>query len=65
MELIIWVLPQDLSETDIDSDEADQILNTLLFVYLTTMMPGYAFKHLHQITDKVLAALKAGIQPLK
>jgi hypothetical protein len=64
-DLVVWMLLQDLSETDSDSDEADQVLNTLLFVYLGTMMPDHAFKQLHQTIDKALTALKAGVQPLK
>src|SRR5205814_9717943 len=63
--LSVWMLLQDLAETDTDSDEAAQILNTLFFVYLATMMPDYAFKHLQETIDKILVALDAGKQPLK
>ena len=64
-DLIIWMLIQELSETTKDSDEATLIVNTLIFVYFGTMMPGRASKRLHQAIDEALAALKAGRQPLK
>lgn len=64
-DLIIWMLVQDLSLATKDSDEAVLITNTLVFVYFGTMMPGPAFKRLHQTIDEALTALEEGKQPLK
>jgi hypothetical protein len=41
------------------------ILNTIFFIYISTMMPRYAFDHLNGTIGRALAALKEGRQPLK
>lgn len=64
-DLIIWMLLDELSLLNMASDEADMILNTVSFVYLSTMMPRYAFDYLNVTIDKALKALEAKQQPLK
>lgn len=47
------------------SDNSAMILNTVFFIYLSTMMPAYAFEHLNKTVSKALNALEAGEQPLR
>ena len=63
-DLVIWMMLNDLSNLDIASGEAMQLLNTLFFVYSSTMMPSYAFRQLNSTIAKIVEALNAGEQPL-
>lgn len=64
-DLIVWMLLDDLSNLDVDSEEADMILNTVFFIYISTMMPGYAFKQLNATIERALKVLEVKEQPLK
>ncbi|KAF4632283.1 hypothetical protein G7Y89_g5844 [Cudoniella acicularis] len=63
--LIIWMLLEDLSHLDMDSYEGTMILNTIFFIYMSTMMPAYAFEQLNQTIERALDALRNEEQPLK
>jgi predicted transposase YbfD/YdcC len=64
-DLVICLLLEDLSKVDENSDDGLMILNTIFFIFISTMMPAYAFDHLNQTIDRALGSLKAGRQPLK
>jgi hypothetical protein len=64
-DLIVCILLDDLSTLDAESIEAANILNTIFFTYISTMMPPYAFDQLNGTIDRALTTLKAGQQPLK
>lgn len=65
-DMIIWMLLDELSGIkNKQSDDAAMILNTVFFLYLSTMMPAYAFEHLNKTPSKAVKALEAGEQPLR
>jgi hypothetical protein len=64
-DLIIWILLDDLSRLDAGSDDASILLNTIFFIYVSAIMPSYAFEQLNQTISRVLDALTNGRQPLK
>jgi hypothetical protein len=41
--LVVWMLLERVAAA-VDSDERQMVLNTVFFVYLSTMMPRYAFR---------------------
>ncbi|KAE8445338.1 hypothetical protein EG329_013460 [Mollisiaceae sp. DMI_Dod_QoI] len=63
-DLIICILLDDLSKLDENSDESLMILNTIFFIFVSTMMPKYAFDHLNLIIDRAVRSLRLGHQPL-
>lgn len=58
--LIVWILLDDLSEANSESNEASMLLNTIFFIHISTMMPPYAFNQLNSTIDHALDALKKG-----
>lgn len=55
----------DLSQLgNLSSDEAIEILTTVYFIFIGTMMPQAAFDLLHKTIDRALEALKTGQQLL-
>jgi hypothetical protein len=64
-DLIVCILLDDLSTLDAESIEAARILNTIFFIYISTMMPPYAFDQLNETIGRALTTLQSGQQPLK
>lgn len=63
--LIVLILLDELAGHDEGSDEALALLSTLYYVFIAPLIPRYAFRRLHEIISRALAALKAGTQPLR
>lgn len=73
-DLIIFMLLDELTDLDPLLDGLDglaqasekglEVLTTLYYVYIATMMPKFAFDHLHRVIDKALASLLSRRQPL-
>jgi hypothetical protein len=61
---VVWMLLERVAMT-VDADERELVLNTVFFVYLSTMMPRYAVEMLDETTSKVIGALEKGGRPLK
>ena len=64
-DLVTFLLLDDLSELNETSDEAWMILNTIFFVFTSTMMPEYAYTQLNSTIERALDILTSGGQPLK
>lgn len=64
-DLVIWIMLDDLSYLNMASKEALQLLNTIYFVYMSTMMPPSAFDQLNKTIAKAVNVLATGEQPLK
>ena len=62
--IIIWMLLEDLSEIDPGSDKAEMVLNTVFFIYISTVMPPYAFDQMTNTVDRALGLLSKGQQPV-
>lgn len=63
-DLLVCMLVDDLSKLDPSSDEASMILNTIFYIFTSTMMPKYAYDHLNTVIDRALECLRNGGQPL-
>lgn len=64
-DLIMLMLLEELSGLETDSEDAENILTTLFFVFIAVIIPRIAFDHLHRTIDKALSALQSGENPLK
>ncbi|KAH6667869.1 hypothetical protein B0J14DRAFT_173776 [Halenospora varia] len=64
-DLVLWMMLDELSGLEEGGEEAVMLMNTIYFVYIGTMMPGYTFEQLCEFTEKALNTLKKGEQPLK
>jgi hypothetical protein len=64
-DLIVFMLLDKLSDLDVSSDKALTLRNAIFFIYMSTMMPHFAFVQLHETIDQALTCLKSGKQPLK
>lgn len=53
-DIILCMLIDDLSKLSEGSVEALMILNTVFFIFISTMMPSYAYKQLNQTTDRAI-----------
>jgi hypothetical protein len=62
--LVVWMLLEIVAATA-EADERQRVLNTVFFVYLSTMMPSYAFEILEETISKAIEALEKGESPLK
>ncbi|KAH8665117.1 hypothetical protein BGZ60DRAFT_516386 [Tricladium varicosporioides] len=63
--LVLWMMLDELSDLEEGGEDAVMLMNTMYFVYIGTMMPGYAFEQLCGFTEKALNMLKNREQPLK
>ena len=54
--LVVWVLLERVAAT-VDADERQLVLNTVFFVYLSTMMPRYTFEMLEETISEAIEAI--------
>lgn len=68
-DLVIFTLLNELKDLDPRLDDWGvvrgselglEILATLCYVYIATMMPKFVFDHLRRVIDRVLRIIKAG-----
>ncbi|KAA8567589.1 hypothetical protein EYC84_008064 [Monilinia fructicola] len=62
---LLRTIIEELSGLETDSEDAENILTTLFFVFIAVIIPRIAFDHLHRTIDKALSALQSGENPLK
>lgn len=62
--IILWMLLEDLSGVEPGSDKAGMLLNTIFFIYVSTVMPPYAFDQMTNTIDRALGLLTKGKQPV-
>ncbi|ESZ96903.1 hypothetical protein SBOR_2697 [Sclerotinia borealis F-4128] len=63
-DLIMFMLLEELSGLETNSEEAEEVLTTLFFVFIAVIIPRVAFDHLHRTIERALSALQSGLQPL-
>ncbi|CAG8971364.1 hypothetical protein HYALB_00006913 [Hymenoscyphus albidus] len=64
-DLVVFMLLEDLSQLDPESEEHTEVLTTIYFIYLAPMIPRFVFERMQQTIDKALSALQSGSQPSK
>jgi hypothetical protein len=62
--MVVWMLLNKLTELD-EEDEREMVLNTVFFIYLSTLMPRYAFEMLGETISNAIDTLEKGNSPLK
>ncbi|TVY92831.1 hypothetical protein LAWI1_G006042 [Lachnellula willkommii] len=62
--IILWMLLEDLSGVEPGSDKSEMLLNTIFFIYISTVMPPYAFDQMTNTIDRALVLLTKGEQPV-
>lgn len=62
--VVVWMLLDELMNLD-GEDEREIVLNTVFFIYLSTMLPKYAFNMLEETISKAISALEKGESPLR
>ncbi|KAI9645883.1 hypothetical protein NHQ30_005319 [Ciborinia camelliae] len=63
-DLIMFMLLEELSGLEANSEKAEEVLTTLFFVFIAVIIPRIAFDHLHHTIDRALSELQSGVQPL-
>lgn len=63
-DIVVWMLLERVEKTT-HANEEEMLLNTVFFVYLSTMMPSFAFEVLEETIAKAIVALENGKSPLE
>jgi hypothetical protein len=63
-DIVVWMLLEKVVGSG-NEDEKESALNAVFFVYLSTMMPRYAFKMLEETILKAIGSLEKGSSPLE